>query len=146
MSGHRIYLDTSAVAKLLIREEPGAELAAELVAGADELHTSLLTYPETISALAGARRDRRLSADGLDSALARFETLWPRFEVVQFSARIAGDAAEYILRFPLSGADAVQIASTLETNADNPLTFVTWDRRQAEAAQSLGLLVQPSID
>ncbi len=146
MSGHRIYLDTSAVAKLLIREEPGAELAAELVAGADELHTSLLTYPETISALAGARRDRRLSADGLDSALARLETLWPRFEVVQFSARIAGDAAEYILRFPLSGADAVQIASTLETNADNPLTFVTWDRRQAEAAQSLGLLVQPSID
>ncbi|MDE2744530.1 MAG: type II toxin-antitoxin system VapC family toxin [Chloroflexota bacterium] len=146
MNEAHLYLDTSAVAKLLIREERDADVAAELVARSDVIQTSLLTYPETMSALTRARRDRRLSDQGLQDALDRFGMLWPRFEVVQFSERIAFDAAAFILEFPLSGADAVQIASALSIPQDLTLTLATWDRRQADAARSIGLTVQPAID
>ncbi|MDE2966504.1 MAG: type II toxin-antitoxin system VapC family toxin [Chloroflexota bacterium] len=146
MNQAHLYLDTSAVAKLLIREEPDADFAARLIARFDAIQTSLLTYPETMSALTRARRDRRLSDQGLQDALDRFGTLWPRFEIVHFSERIAFDAAGFILDFPLSGADAVQIASALSIPQEPTLTFASWDRRQAEAARRLGLSIQPTVD
>lgn len=141
MSEGRIYLDSSAVSKLLIKEEPDAELAAGLLDRYEEAHTSLLTYLETMSALTRAQRDRRLTSDELQDAVARLAELWTRFHVVFFSEQIAVDAANYILRFPLSGADAVQVASGLTIREDGNVAFVTWDRRQARAANAL---VSPS--
>lgn len=146
MNADNLYIDTSALAKLLIRKEPGADVAAEIMARFEIIHTSLLTYPETMSALTRSRRDGRLSPDELHDAVARLGTLWPRFKIIPFGERIAYEAAGYILRFPLSGADAVQIASARAIEQYPETTFATWDRRQAEAAYALGFTVEPPIN
>ena len=145
MTAERVYCDASFIAKLLLIEEEGADLAAEIFDQADELYTSTLSYPETRSALSRNLRMGVLSERDFRNALVLFEQLWPRFEIVQMTEQIALHAGELVVQFPLSGADAIQLASALRTPYYKDLTFGTWDRRQAEAAHALGLAVQPPI-
>jgi predicted nucleic acid-binding protein len=49
-------------------------------------------------------------------------------------------------RFSLSGADAVHLAAASGMLRHGEVTFVTWDRRQSQAAHALGFSVQPPID
>ena len=137
--------DTSGLVKLLIKEELGAELAADLLHRSVYIHTSLLLFPETTSALARSRREGRLSEEQFWMSRSSFAAHWSRIYIVDFDELIATHAAELILQYPLSGADAVQLASALSMQADEPLTFVSWDRRQAVAAAALGLAVEPPI-
>lgn len=146
MAEDEVYFDCSALVKLILSEEEGAPLAQELAQDSTTLYTSLLTYPEALSALSGARRDGRLSDSGLLDALQSFQVIWPEFYLIDFADSIADRAGELALSYPLSGADAVQIASALAMQQDARLTFVTWDRRQARAASRLGFAVQPPID
>ena len=146
MADNNVYFDCSALVKLILSEEEGAPLARELADESSALYTSWLTYPETLSALSGARRDSRLSESGLQLALELFEIIWPEFQLIDFTEKIAERAGDLSIAHPLSGADAVQIASALSATDDVQLTFVTWDRRQAIAAVALGLSIQPTID
>ena len=146
MIAERVYSDASFIAKLLLKEEDGADLAGSIFDQADELFTSTLSYPETRSALSGNLRSGILTEGEFRDALVLFEQLWPKFEIVQMTEVIALRAGELVTQFSLSGADAVQLASALLTPYFRDLTFVTWDRRQAEAARALGFTVRPSID
>lgn len=145
MIAERVYCDASFIAKLLLKEEEGADLAEAIFDGADELFTSTLSYPETRSALSGNLRSRILTTSDFRDSLVLFEQLWPQFEIVQMTEVIALRAGDLVTQFSLSGADAVQLASALRTPYFRDLTFVTWDRRQAEAAHALGFTVQPPI-
>ncbi len=146
MIAERVYCDASFIAKLLLKEEEGADLAEAIFDGADELFTSTLSYPETRSALSGNLRSRILTTSDFRDSLVLFEQLWPQFEILQMTEVIALRAGDLVTQYALSGADAVQLASALRTPYFRDLTFVTWDRRQAEAARALGFTVQPPID
>lgn len=146
MIAERVYCDASFIAKLLLNEEDGADLAESIFDQADELFTSTLSYPETRSALSGNLRSGMLNAGEFRDSLVLFEQLWPQFEVVQMTEVIALRAGDLVTQFSLSGADAVQLASALLTPYFRDLIFVTWDRRQAEAAHALGFSVLPPID
>ncbi len=146
MASDDVFFDTSALVKLILSEEEGAPFARQLAEESSVLYTSWLTYPETLSALAGARRDNRVSESGLRLALQLFRIIWPEFQLIDFTEDIAERAGELAMAHPLSGADAVQIASAMAAIDDVQLTFATWDRRQALAADALGLAVQPPID
>lgn len=146
MSAERVYCDTSFIAKLLLKEEEGADLAGATYDRADELFTSSLSYPETRSALSGNLRSGILRESEFRDSLVLLEELWRQFEIVQMTEVIALRAGDLVTQFPLSGADAVQLASALRTPHFRDLAFVTWDRRQAEAARALGFTVQPPID
>lgn len=146
MAAAEFYFDCSALVKLILSEEEGAPFARELARESSALYTSWLTFPETLSALAGARRDGRLSDTGLQGSLQLFQIIWTEFQLIDFTEEIAERAGDLALSYPLSGADAVQIASALAIVDDASLTFATWDRRQADAAYALGLTVQPAVD
>ena len=143
MAVDHAYFDTSGVVKLVLKEEEGADLAASLWEEAGTVYTSWLTYPETRSALARTHRDGELADSELEDACVLFDALWPRFNLVDLNPAVARRAGELVSQYPLSGADAVHIASALAVRIGAVMTFASWDNRQIEAAEALGLLVQP---
>ena len=144
MSDGQFCFDASALAKLILRNEPGAEAAAAIWNN-DEyvVHCSILAYPETYSAIVRAHRDRRLVGD-LMAAFEQFERIWRDTAVIGLTPEIAQQAREIVRRYALSGADAVHVASAFAAGADADISFVTWDQRQAAAASDLGLTVTPA--
>ncbi len=143
MSDELRYFDASALSKLVLRDEEGSELAVSLWHQADQVFSSRLAYPETFSAIVKAHRNGRLSEHDLGLALDQFEEIWEGAAIVELVADIARHARDIVLEHDLSGADAVHVASALSSSRRDPLTFVTWDQRQAEAAIAMGLTVTP---
>ena len=140
------YFDTSAMSKLVLRNEPGADLVVAIWDGNNDVHTSRLTYPESCSAIVKAQRNGRFPERDLRPALDQFERYWQYVAVVELTAEIAQQAHELVLRFDLSGADAVHVASAFAAGAGADISFVTWDPRQATAAMNSGLAVTPAPD
>ena len=138
------YFDSSAVTKLLVPEEFGAERARMIFRRPVPHYTSMLTYPEAHSALARRSRNHELSESRLRYTLGWLDDVWREFIVLPVEQNLLTQAADLVLQHPVSGADAVHLATALSIPAANVI-FVTWDRRQAEAANDLGLIVQPPI-
>lgn len=134
-----VYFETSALVKLFL-EEPGAEDARDLWDEADLISVSMIAYPEARSALASARRDRRLSVAELEIAKRRLSRLWSQAQVIDFDEPVslsAGDAAE---GFALRGYDAVHFATAVSLQ-DESLVVATWDNDLRDACLAVGLLV-----
>lgn len=139
-----VYFDSSGLAKLILTKEPGADVAEALRRNARAIYTSWLSYPEVRSAIARARRSERLTDDEVVEAYDKLDDLWQSFVLIEVSPRIARIAGVVASRYPLSGTDAVQLASALMVRGNQPLAFASWDNRQLEAAEALKLLVQQS--
>ena len=146
MNGERFYFDTSALAKLVLRNEIGADLAAMIWDENDEVYTSRLSYPESSSAIVRAQRNGRISKADLDTAFDQFDRYWRGVGVVELTPEISRVAREVVFAYSPSGADAVHVASALSSSTSAPVIFVTWDQRQAEAAANSGLVVTPVAD
>jgi predicted nucleic acid-binding protein len=139
------YLDTSALLKLLLRDEGGADVVRDVIDAADMNFTSRISHPEARAALAAARRAGRLAADehtrskrDIDRAIASLRIV----ELLAGLARVAGDVAE---RFRLRAYDAVHLASALAVD-EGDTVVITWDRALASAAAAAGLGVAPPLD
>jgi len=139
-----LYLDTSALVKLYVREPETAELAAFVHRRAPPLPFSSLHELELTHALERRREEKDLSsvdvtrittALGLDleeGVLARPAAAWPG----TFARAI------HLLRQHrgLRSLDALHIGEALESGA---IWFVTYDRRQGRAAAEEGLKLWP---
>lgn len=137
-----LYVDSSALVKLIVRER-GTEEAAVLWAEADARVSTSLLRVEARSAIARARRGGRVSTRqgaaaraALASVLDEIEYVEPRPEIVE----LAGGLAE---RHALRAYEAVHLASALALG-DRQLTFATWDGHLARAAHASGLAVAGS--
>ena len=122
-----IYLDTSALAKLLIDEPESAALEAWLEARPGPLLTS--TVAEVELALALTRKDKPPAlGNELLRGVARVEINEP------VRRRAASLGAMRML-------DAIHVATALGLDALAPgtLTLVTYDKRMAASAASTGL-------
>jgi predicted nucleic acid-binding protein len=135
------YFDSSALVKLVI-EETGSEDAAMLWDGADSVLTSRVGHPEIRAALSAAHRAARLDDDAYERAKAAWEALRAALRLVELTPQIETDAGELAERHPLSGFDAVHLASAL-TLAAVPVIVATWDARLLVAAQTAGLDTLP---
>lgn len=136
----RVYFDSSALVKLLIREQ-GSVWCEEVWADAAAPFTNAIAYVEVRAALAAAERAGRLKPSRSQSSRSRFETVWSEIGVVDCSTaliRHAGDVAE---ASALRGYDAVHLSSALALNAAQPLYMLTWDNDLAEATFSAGISV-----
>jgi predicted nucleic acid-binding protein len=132
-----VYFDTSALVKLLVREE-GSDLAAVLWDGTDVAVTGLLAYPEARAALASAQRTDRISRAQLSTARAGLEALWPEIDVVDPTDEVCKSAGDLAERHALRGYDAVHLASALLfRNAE--VLLATWDGDLATAAVRAGI-------
>ncbi len=137
-----VYFDTSAIVKMLIEEE-GSALAGSLWREADRLFASRLAYPECRAALASGARIGRLTADRHRAAKVKLDDLWRAVDiVVGLTSEVGLLAGDLVEQFPLSGPDAVHLATALAASRGDVL-FATWDRQLARAAAAAGLGVAP---
>jgi uncharacterized protein len=137
------YLDTSALVKLLLRDEEDRETARELIAAMDVSFISRIAYLEARAALAAARRAGRSRPSEHRTALHDLERAVASFRIVELHptvARAAGDIAE---RFALRALDAIHLASAFALGGRDTVV-VTWDRTLASAAAAAGLGIAPS--
>jgi predicted nucleic acid-binding protein len=123
-----IYLDTSALAKLVVEEAESADLARWLDARSDDvLCTSTITKVELVRAATRRSPQTRPAALALIAELA----------LVPVDTTVV-DTAWSLEPPELRSLDAIQLASALAL-ASQHVTFVTYDRRLADAATAAGL-------
>ena len=135
-----VYLDTSALVKLVV-DEPGSALAAALWDGADLVVTSRLADAEVRAVLAGGRRAGRLEDDGGGDRRVGPPLAGP---ARRSSSResVTTAAATLVETHPLRAADALHLASALELRSPD-LVVAVWDEHLAAAARAEGLRVVP---
>ena len=102
-----------------------------------------LTRVELLSALARRRREAPDAAARLASGRRRILTAWPGWTEVTSIDGVRRQAERLVETHPLRAADALALAAALIAADQDPasLTFVTLDRRQAEAAEREGFQV-----
>lgn len=128
MSVAAVYLDASALVKLVIAEPESPALIAYLASRPDRA-TSVISRIETTRAV--ARR-----GPPTVSQLAR---VLERLVLIDLDAAVVARAAE--LEPPsVRTLDAIHLASALELG-DDLAGFVTYDSRLADAARAIGLEV-----
>ena len=121
----RWYLDTSAAIKLVVRETESEALAAAIDAGSPELVACWLLDTEMRRA---AHRLGSLTQETVSDLLGNVDL----YEVPASLFREAGLLPGADLR----SLDALHLSAAVRLGVDQ---VVTYDRRQAEAARSLGL-------
>ena len=131
-----VYLDTSSLVKLYVRED-GTENVRALVAGAALVATSVIAYAEARSALARRRRERSFTRgeharikDALDRDWASYLAL----DVTQPIARHAGDLAELHELRAFDGIHLASYRSVAAAISDQPVVFSSFDERLSAAA------------
>ncbi len=134
MSGTVVYLDASAIVKMIVAERGSGELLAFL-AGARSLATSVVAAVEVPRAIARYRPDSRaLAASVLDG-----------MTLIGFSSRQATEAAT-VRPLTLRSLDAIHLAAALNVR-DELRAFVTYDRRLADAARLVDVpALSPGVD
>ena len=134
-----LYLDTSVLVKLYIREDDSEEVAAA-VADATMVATSLLAYPEVCAALERRRREKSVSPAALKAARQAFEADWPSWIAVGIDDDLARRSARLAERHGLRAADAIHLASferILAAAEDDNARFLCADDRLSKAARTL---------
>jgi predicted nucleic acid-binding protein len=137
-----LYLDTSALVKLYVRERGSRETQARLKA-ASLVATSRVAYPEARAALARRRRENGLTRSALSRAVAALSRDFSHIIVVELSDKVARSAGDLADRQALRGLDAIHLASALEARELTGATteFLCFDDRLGAAALAEGLHV-----
>jgi uncharacterized protein len=137
------YLDTSAVVKLLLRDEGGAGQLRDILDASDRAVTSRITYPEARAALSAAARAGRLDSRQHTRAKRDLDRAVASVTMVELHAGVARAAGDITESFGLRAYDSVHLASALVVD-EGDTVVVTWDRALATAASVAGLGVAPS--
>ena len=134
------YLDSSALVKLLARENGSSELDALLGQPGAAAWSSLLAGVEVARAL--RRVGRAEDADRVfDPTFAELVTPSITVTLAPLTPDIARLASQLAPTTVLRSLDAIHIATALAYR-DDWTAFVTYDARQAEVARALGLPVE----
>jgi hypothetical protein len=132
----KLYVDASALVKLLIREAE-TPTAASLWLEADRVVSAATIIVEARAAVA-----RRLTGRAAARATRELGSRLDAMEVAAIDDALLQLAASTAGRFRLRALDAVHLAAALEIE-DESLVLATWDRELARAASSAGLAVAP---
>jgi predicted nucleic acid-binding protein len=136
------YFDTSALLKLVIAERDGDQ-AILLWQEASHVVASRLAWAEAAAALAAARRGRRVSDEGYQTAAEGLRSCFERCTMVSIADSLVDRAADLATGYDLRAADAIHLATALAVMEADSL-FVTWDRRLRLAAVQAGLVTSPA--
>jgi predicted nucleic acid-binding protein len=135
------YFDTSSWLKLYVGEE-GSDTARALARRAT-IFSSAILLTEAFSALHRKREAREISDATLRKLVRTMQEDVSGIEIVNLGAEVLAASQEVVLATPARTLDAIHIASALvvQNMAEIPLTFVSADRRQFDAARDRGLTV-----
>jgi hypothetical protein len=129
-----IFLDTSALVKRYA-EERGTDLVRRYMSQDLEWAASALARAETAVTLC------HLGAEGRYGSPSQrhLEADWNRFLVVPLDAECLSAAATIGCRHKVRTLDAIHLAAA--SRLPPQVTFISFDRRQSDAARALGLEV-----
>jgi uncharacterized protein len=137
-----LYLDTSALVKVLV-PEPGSDALNDALAGALDVLLSDLTLTELASALGRRARERALSTAQARGIHREAERLSESCRKVELTPAVHRRAERLLLSsgsMPLRSLDALHLALAIDAHA---ATLVTYDTHLRAAANSHGLAVAP---
>ena len=125
--------------------EPAAVTVRRLLK-ADAGAASRLSEVEVASALVRRAREGAFTVAERDRALASLADDLATLIIVEFTPEVTAEARALLLRHRLRAGDAVQLASCLylQREMSEPLPFVAFDARLADAARREGLAVVPA--
>jgi uncharacterized protein len=135
-----LYLDTSALVKLYVRE-PGSEQLAELTKLALFTATSWVAYVEFVAAITRSVRLRTVSRTSASRKLTLFQHHWEDLVQIEASRLVITRAATIAWEHGLRGYDSLHLASALiwqEALAES-ITFATYDQELGKVAGEVGL-------
>jgi predicted nucleic acid-binding protein len=134
-----LYVDSSALVKLYL-SEPESEQSREFLTSDPVWVSAAHTLVEVRRALQQALREPQLRR-----VRDTFARDWSTMDVVELDEATCSRGAEIAERTGVRTLDALHLAAAQRAGGDG-LTFVTFDRRQAAAARSLGWTVVPGTD
>lgn len=135
-----LYLDTSALVKLYVREASSSEVVAR-VARTDAVATSRVAYPEARAALARRHRGGGFGATALRRAVSALDRDLGSIVIVELDDALGRRAGNLAEQHALRGFDAIHLASALELAQllGTPPEFLAFDDRLTAAARAEGL-------
>jgi uncharacterized protein len=133
-----VYADASAILKLYF-DEPESAHAEEILRGDPRWITGFHSLVEVRRNLA-----RALEADVLLAAQRQFAADWDALEAIELDAGLCVDAVELAERTGVRTLDALHLGAAVVAGASDGVPVVTFDRRLADAARSLGWAVLPA--
>ncbi len=139
MTRSLLAIDTSALARRYVHTS-GHGLVTEAMAEHDQWFASALARAETLQVLHHVAVSRR-QHDALWEAL---RTDWDRFHVVPVDDRCLAAAVEIGATYRVRSVDAIHLAAA--SRLPQPVSYLTFDRRQIPAAAGLGFEVIAPTD
>jgi len=135
-----LYLDTSSLVKLYIRENGSDEVRASLNE-ARVVATSQVAYAEACAAFARKQRQGDFTDGQYQTVITNLQRHWGAYFALDVSWPVAMLAGELAGRHGLRGFDAIHLASalTLKTRLGSTVTFSSSDHELEDAAQSESL-------
>ena len=139
-----LYLDTSALVKLYVRETGSGEVK-KLARESAALATSIVAYAEVRAAFARLMREGVTVEKRHRERLKQFNADWESFMRIELGHAVARTAGELAEAYALRGFDAIHLASALWLNdtSGGQLQFSAFDARLRAAAERAGLPVAP---
>lgn len=135
-----LYLDTSALVKLYVRERGSAQ-TRRAVAKAAAVATSVVAYAEARAAFARLQRERRTSRRRHRERVRQLDRDWEHYARIELNPAAVQHAGALAEQHGLRGFDAIHLASALWLRAahDSDLLFGAFDRKLSKAAAASGL-------
>lgn len=131
----RIYFDSSALAKIYIKEN-GTDEVLKYCDQATEVVLSCVIVPEIVSALNRRYRDGLLNKDQYNTLKKEFSLDIEDASIIDLSPTVVQTTITCLEKNPLRAFDAIHIASAKESYCN---LFITADLRQYHAAKKLKL-------
>ena len=141
------YFDSSSIVKWFF-DEQYSELTRSMKDETDIAFTSILSYPEVLSAFNRARREGRCKKSDMEIIRIEFQRIWNDFQWIKVNEKLINSTMELIFKHSLRGYDAVHLASVLtlkEESEISDLYFSCFDRTLNRATKKEGLLIHKSI-
>lgn len=132
------FLDTSALAKRYIRESGADAVRAAIRRGTVVL--ARITYAEILATLARATREGLLTETQRERIFRDIDLDFRSWTVIEIRQSVLERVAGLVLRHPLCGYDAVQLAAALTVqDRGGAVQFWSADDRLVAAAKAEGL-------
>jgi predicted nucleic acid-binding protein len=146
----RLFLDTSALAKLFVPEAGTAELSA-MVSQADvEIWVSELARLEFHSLAWRRYREQSLDAQQVTTLLSELDQQLEAWQVIDLTTAVLSTArellAEHAPQHALRTLDAIQLASFMVVLEEGAATFVCADHRLCAVASVRGESVYNPVE
>jgi len=136
------YFDTSVFVKLYDKREDAAEDLTSIFHNHKAV-SSVLLYPEVISAMNRKRREGDLTEGGFELTLSGFKRDYELVYKVQLSPDVLNMTERVLYKYPLRAFDGIHLSSALLFTdiIDDKIRFFSADKRLLNAAKAEGLLI-----